>query len=265
VTRPCKYCPFDHDEGLHHSQTFPTSQHPMSTPGAVEAIDYEEAIRKSVTATSRGNPQEDAIIERALRASVRELQQAQKNGEIENEAYQKAVAASVSEAKRARGELTAKDEKANPMENHGTADEDDEVLTRALTQSLADYKPGQLQSPPYENGHHDRHQGEHDWSSDSGLGTDDDEDFKRTLEESKRLHTENQNKQSVVNINEVTNDVNDEDDLKRAITESEIAHKTWEEDLARQKTEEEIVLEYVKKQSLLEEQHEQKVQEGKTV
>jgi UDP:flavonoid glycosyltransferase YjiC (YdhE family) len=264
VKRRCKYCPFDHDEELHRSQTFPSPRHPMPTPGVGEAIDYEEAIQKSVTATSRGNPQEDAIIERALRASVRELQHAQENGDIENEAYQRAVAASVSEAKRSRDELTAKDEKANPMESVAATDEDDEALTRALTQSLEDHKISQQEPPPYENGHHPHHQDEEDnWSSDSGLGTDDDEDFKRTLEESKRLHTENQNKRSAARTKEVTGDSNDDDDLKRAITESEIEHKTREEDLTRQKTEEEIVLEYVKKQSLLEEEHRQKMQEGK--
>ena len=262
----CKYCPFDHDEGLHRSQTFPSPQHPISTPGAVEAIDYEEAIQKSVTATSRGNPQEDAIIERALRASVRELQQAQENGGIEDEAYQRAVAASVLEAKRARGELTAKDEKSNPMEDAGATDEDDMELTRALTQSLQDQNISQQHPPPHENSQYRHGQdGEHDLSSDSGLGTDDDEDFKRTLEESKRLHTENQNKQSTVSTNEVASGTDDDDhDLKRAITESETEHKMREEALARQKTEEEIVLEYVKKQSLLEEQHKQNLQEGTT-
>jgi UDP:flavonoid glycosyltransferase YjiC (YdhE family) len=262
----CKYCPFDHGEGLHRSQTFPSPQHPFSTPEVVEAIDYEEAIQKSVTATSRGNPQEDAIIERALRASVRELQQAQENGEIENEAYQRAVAASVLEAKRARGELTAKDEKSNPMEDAGVTDEDDMELTRALTQSLQDQNISQQHPPPYENSQHHRGQdGEHDLSSDSGLGTDDEEDFKRTLEESKRLHTENQNKQSAMSTNEVAGGTDDDDhDLKRAITESETEHKMREETLARQKTEEEIVLEYVKKQSLLEEQHKQNLQESTT-
>jgi hypothetical protein len=232
----------------------------------VEAIDYEEAIKKSVTATSRGNPQEDAIIERALRASVRELQQAQENGEVEDEAYQRAVAASVLEAKRARGELTAKDEKSNPMEDAGATDEDDMELTRALTQSLQDHNISQQQSSPYENSQYrDGQDGEHDLSSDSGLGPDDDEDFKRTLEESKRLHTENQNKQSAVGTNEITGGTDDDDhDLKRAITESETEHKMREEALARQKTEEEIVLVYVKKQSLLEEQHKQNLQEGTT-
>jgi UDP:flavonoid glycosyltransferase YjiC (YdhE family) len=260
----CRYCPFEHDEALHRSQTFPSPSHPLSAQGAGETIDYEEAIKKSVTATSRGNPQEDVIIERALRASVRELQQAQENGEVENQAYQKAVAASVSEAKRARSELTAKDEKANPMETDMAADEDDEVLTRALTQSLEEYKLGQQVPLAPENGGHDRHQdGEHDLSSDSGLGTDNDEDYRRTLEESKRLHTENHNEHSVVNANGKTGDV-DDDDLKRAITESETARQTREEELARQRTEEEIVLEYVKKQSLLEEEHQQKVLEPKT-
>ena len=263
----CKYCPFDHEEGLHRSQTFPSPEHPISTPATVDAIGYEDAIRKSVTATSRGNPQEDAIIERALRASVRELQQAQENGEIKDESYQRAVAASVSEAKRARGELTAKDEKANPMESAGFAGEDDEALTRVLTQSLEEHNISQQDHnpPAYGSGHHRRHKdGEHDWSSDSGIGTDDDENFKRTLEESKRLHTENQMKQSVVSTNEMAGDADDDDELKRAITESETGHKSREDDLARQKTEEEIVLEYVKKQSLLEEQHKQQRQEGKT-
>jgi hypothetical protein len=232
-------------------------------PEAVEAMDYEEAIKRSVTATSRGNPQEDAIIERALRASVRELQQAQENGEIDDQAHQKAIAASVSEAKRARGELTAKDEKANPMESDVAADEDDEALTRALTQSLKEYKLSQ-EPLPSEHGAHGRYQdGEHDLSSDSGLGPEDDEDFLRTLEESKRLHSENQAKHGVVNANEKIGDVgDDDDDLKRAITESETTHKIREEELARQKTEEEIVLDYVKKQSLLEEQHKEKVLES---
>ena len=251
----CKFCPFNHDDGLHRSNTYPSSKHPLSTPGAVEGIDYEEAIQKSVTATSRGNPQEDAIIERALRASVRELQQAQDSGEIEDEAYQRAVTASVQEARRARGELTAKDEKANPMENAGAEDEDDEALALALTRSLEGHRINED-----EHHHHDL---EDDWSSDSGLGSDDDEDFKRTLEESKRLHTENHNRPSALS-NKITDNTDDDDDLKRAITESEITHKAQEEELVRRRTEEEIVLEHVKKQSLLEEQHNQPLQEGKT-
>jgi hypothetical protein len=232
-------------------------------PGAVEAMDYEEAIKKSVTATSRGNPQQDAIIERALRASVRELQHAQESGGIGNQAYQKAVAASVSEAKRARDELTAKNEKANPMESDTATDEDDEALTLALIQSLEEYTLSQQEPPPYGNGAHDRRQdGERDLSSDSDLGTDEDEDFLYSLAESKRLYTESQNKYSGIKANETTGE--DDDDLKRAITESEIAHKTREEELARQAIEEEIVLEYVKKQSTLEEEHRQKVLESKT-
>jgi hypothetical protein len=232
-------------------------------PGAVEAMDYEEAIKKSVTATSRGNPQEDAIIERALRASVRELQHAQENGGIGNQAYQKAVAASVSEAKRARDELTAKNEKANPMERDTATDEDDEALALALTQSLEEYTLSQQEPLPFGNGAHHRGQdGERDLSSDSDLGTDEDEDFLYSLEESKRLYTESQNKYSVIKANETIGE--DDDDLKRAITESEIAHKTREEELARQAIEEEIVLEYVKTQSTIEEERRQKALESKT-
>ena len=39
--------------------------------------EFEEAIQRSVTATSRGDPHEDSRIERAIRASVRELRRAQ--------------------------------------------------------------------------------------------------------------------------------------------------------------------------------------------
>ncbi|KAI9872812.1 MAG: hypothetical protein M1823_008077, partial [Watsoniomyces obsoletus] len=67
--------------------------------------EFEEAIQKSVTATSRGNPDEDALIERAIRASVKELQQAQSaDGNHDDETYQKAVKASIEEAKKARAE-----------------------------------------------------------------------------------------------------------------------------------------------------------------
>ena len=43
-----------------------------------DGANFEEAIRASVSATSRGNPEEDQMIERAIRASVKELQLASK-------------------------------------------------------------------------------------------------------------------------------------------------------------------------------------------
>lgn len=250
----CKYCPFDHESGLHRAQSVPSPAPSMSGPASGEPTEYEEAIQKSVTATSRGNPQEDAIIERALRASVRELQDAQSSGHVEKSAYEKAIAASVQEAKRARGEFTAKDEKADPMLNVGALDEEEDAeLTRVLTQSLEDHKTVE--------GVNEHVDGGHDYSSDSGIGTDDDVAFKRILAESKSLQPE---VHSITMTDDTTSPVenDDDEDLRRAMTESAQTHKTREDELARQKTEEEIVLEYVKKQSLLEEQHRQNLQTG---
>ena len=68
---------------------------------------------------------------------------------------------------------------------------------------------------------------------------------RKTLEESKRLHTENEETKKRIAQMEVAGNDTAEKDKKQT------------QDLDRQKTEEEIVLEYVKKQSLLEEEHRQ--------
>ena len=52
--------------------------------------DFEEAIKASVAATSKGNPDEDHMIEQALRASVTELQKASTEGD-EQDAIQRAI------------------------------------------------------------------------------------------------------------------------------------------------------------------------------
>ena len=54
---------------LQHAQTYPG----LSSIGS-DPADLEEAIQKSVAATSKGDPDQDALIEKAIRASVAELQ-----------------------------------------------------------------------------------------------------------------------------------------------------------------------------------------------
>jgi hypothetical protein len=71
---------------------------PQTVPADARGLDYEEAIRESVTSTSTGDPEEDLIIERALRASVRELQAAEDAAATEEETLLRAIRASVSEA-----------------------------------------------------------------------------------------------------------------------------------------------------------------------
>ena len=139
------------------------------------------------------------------------------------------------------------------------ADEDhhEAELSRVLTQSLEEYKASQAKTHQV-GGHWD--------DSGSELGTDEDEEFKRTLEESKRLHTERtargppaipprSPRRTPAPENQPSSTAGDGDEaLQRALMASEQEGKKHEEMLAKQRTEEEIVLEYVKKQSLLEEE-----------
>ena len=212
---------------LKQTPTFASKTQPAAHGQSQLADDhdeYEEAIMKSVTATSRGDPEEDAMIERALRASVNELKKAKAaNGKHDEEAYQRAIKASVEEAQRARGE------QGGQTPSMMTRDDDD-----------------------------------NDDSGHSEADTDDDEDYKLTLEESRRLHSENEErKQRIAEMQaSAESPAENDEELKRATTASQEENKKQEEAMSRQKTEEEIVLEYVKKQSLLEEEHRKKRMES---
>jgi UDP:flavonoid glycosyltransferase YjiC (YdhE family) len=231
----CKYCPLQHDEGV-TCPFKPTTDFPNDAHD-----EFEEAIKRSVTATSKGNPEEDAMIERALRASVNELKNAQATGS-NYEAYDRAVAAGAVEADGGAGH--------------------DAELSEALQRSLRD-DSGTTESSS-------RHE---PTPLDSGFGSEDDEDYQRAVAESKSLHSTSQSKTDLQrkqdlkianpdsdNGEEEVNAANDEEEeeLKRAMAESEREHKSNEDELKRRQTEEEIVMEYVKKQSLLEEEHRRK-------
>ena len=229
-------------QSLRHSATVPSVGSGSKTDLHDE---YEQAIQASVAATSKGDPEEDAVIERALRASVNELRRSQTDPSAshEDEAYQRAVKASVEEAKKARSELVS--------QNNVTSPEHDEELEKVLTRSLEEYKAKQEVTQQPGPSHW------HDSDTDEA-----DEEFIRTLEESKRLHSEQQDRQTTEDESQEDLEralaasqeekTSHEEDLRRAITESEQHTKSQEDALAKQKTEEEIVLEYVKKQSLLE-------------
>lgn len=235
----CKYCPFDHDTAYHLRPTtsFPSEQSPSTygrsaerDPEHMEA-EYEEAIKRSVTATSKGDPAQDAVIERALRASLLELQKAQAKPSAktpDTDAYKAAIKASVEEAKKARGEGIAQQSglatipSATSQETSQHEHDNDAALTKALTQSLEEYKLSQAEHASQHKHfvHHDPDGHDYSDSADSGMGTEDDEDFKRTLEESRRLHTENEEKR--LNGGE---GVDGDADLQRAIEESEKLHR----------------------------------------
>lgn len=141
---------------LQHAQTYPkvSSAHP-------ESSEYEEAIKMTIATTSKGNLDEDALIEKVLRASLAELQRASQDGD-EDEALRRAIQASVAEAAQSR--------------HHNK--EDLEQLYAALHSSVH-------QSSPLARSQTDVADVDFD---DSGVDTDDDKNIKIALESSKKLH-----------------------------------------------------------------------------
>ena len=154
------------DIPLKHAHTYPQPLYRTS-----DHTDFEEAIQQSVAATSKGNSEEDAAIEKAIRASVLELQHTSENGDDEEE-LRRAVQASVAEANRARGD------RSDAPRGHS------EQLEAALHHSVQqqfDRKRTEIADVDFD---------------DSGVDTDDDENIKAAIESSRRLQpSEHQNEE----------------------------------------------------------------------
>lgn len=200
----------------------PTAEIPRLSASAdtlahADTATFDEAIQQAVQATSRGNPQQDETIERAIRASVMELREASKSGN-EDQAIQKAIKASVAEASRARNAMSTDAETA--------ATDHDEDLRLALQRSVSTHA---VEYGLDEHGF-----------DDSGVDTDEDENIKAALEQSSSVRRRSSQ---------------DDTTVARPMEESRLAHDQHTKDLVRERTEEEIVLEYVKKQSMLEDEH----------
>ena len=184
-------------------------------------LDYERAIRDSIAATSLGNTAEDELIERAIRASISELQSASQDHD--EDALERAIQTSLAEASHAR----------HTMGSHDELDgEHRQQLEAAIRLSIMGNHSSPLESKVRDN------RGDMD---DSGIDTDDDLSMKAALEESKK---------AAVSVSPEM-----DDDLKRALEQSRL-HDDQTKD---EKSEEEIVIEYIKKQSLAEEEHRQKM------
>lgn len=121
--------------------------HPIPMSGADGSIgedaEFEAAIKRSVAQTSKGNAEEDQAIERAIRASVTELEEAEARGAGEEE-LKRAVAASLAEAQKgnlSRGDSHMKAESSrggrkNGATAHGAVEPDeDEEMERAIRES----------------------------------------------------------------------------------------------------------------------------------
>lgn len=211
-----------------------------------ERLELEAAISASVAETSRGNPEEDEMIERAIRASMMELANAPEN-EDEEAALQRVMTASLEEAGK-----------------HGATEEEQKLLEETLKKSLLE-KSGTR-----------RRGSDSEWDSSD---TEDDEEYQRIIAESKELAHLHENhpvdytahaaagaQESGVLPSNPGNGPNEEEELlKKALAESEAAEKERLSALEKQKTEEEIVMEYVKKQSLAEEEHRRRMAQGRDV
>lgn len=277
-----------------HASTSSTQNLNSADMLSANEADFEAAIKKSISQTSRGNPQEDQVLERALRASVKALQNHPEpiTDENEHEAFQRAVQASVAETERARRELQTHHDEA--IELHD--DDDNEALHRALTQSLHEHQSHSSRIAMMDNDH--------------ATDTEDDEDYRRAIHASQNESTkeagpypsaatvggqetgstsqalqrghndhdhdlkqaiaastshdddDHEMKQAIAASMAGHNEQHgppgyddDDEDLRRALTISSEEEKKRTAELEKQRTEEEIVMDYIKKQSLLEEQH----------
>jgi len=249
---------------------------------STDDADIDEAIRRSVAESSRGNAEEDAMIERALKASITELQaqgppahRDEESDDEEGEAIRTAMAASVIEAERFR-------------QSHAHEDNDAD-LERAIQESLSHSKQKQpasqnVDNPPdyndedltraMRNSKHPALRSVFDLNASAAAAAGDEQvlleaeerqatghpgaiNYEEEEEPSGTLHpgmsaaSSGKGQQS---LQEQEDSVEDED-LHRAMQASLQSHKD-------QRSEEEIIMEYVKKQSLLEDEHRRKIARG---
>jgi hypothetical protein len=151
-----KHCPFCRRDKPHRHTPRANQDTPV-VPHAMEGDindQFEHAIHTSVAATSRGNAEEDGIIERAIRASVRELQAAEDSKLSSQEALERAIQASIGEASHrpstGASEYTHKDAEYEKELEHAIQesllryhviepeenDEEDEAVKLAMIKSL---------------------------------------------------------------------------------------------------------------------------------
>ena len=81
---------------LHHSHSFPGSPSADAKPSG-----FDEAVQRSVQATSEGDAEQDMLVERAIRASIEELKKAQEAQINDHDAFNRAIEASIAEMRNA--------------------------------------------------------------------------------------------------------------------------------------------------------------------
>ncbi|KAL1304257.1 hypothetical protein AAFC00_000671 [Neodothiora populina] len=224
------------ENALQHANTAP-SQMQVTTEA-----DLHRSIMESVAESSRGNAEEDALIARAIRASILELSARPpdytETAADEEEHYRSALAASMAEAERYA--------RAHP----GGQGADDDELAKAIQASLenAEQSTRPVQTSGTDN----------EWDT----GANDEireEDLMRAISAS-RLEQEQQEQQRQPQQKQQQSEQAQDDPPayypdEKGLGEVMQASAAEAEAARKQDEEERIVMEYIKKQSLQEEEH----------
>lgn len=236
--------------------------------------DFEQAILTAVRETSRGDSTEDARIEQAIRSSVRALKS--RSATVNSYASASTVASTLdsgymTDIKRPPTNYDIKSPPAlpprTPDELMNITDEEYQALIEQAVQlSMAEHQQSGIRKRDTSGSEDDedfktalsRSQTEHSAEDQH------DENYKKALQASEAEHrnsgnfNEEEELKKALQVSQTERTAtggDDDEELRRVLEESERAHK---EDLARAsslRSEEDIVLEYVKKQSLAEEEY----------
>jgi hypothetical protein len=195
--------------------------------------EFEEAIMASVRETSRGDAEEDAMVEVAIRESIMAMQQ---------------QGSSLPDPVRLKTDSNRNSADVFQDEEYKITDEEyQDLIEQAIRESLAGHERELSVLPGPSSQGLDAKFAQHDEPRSSGSAftpnTDEDADLQRAINESRKVPP-------TLPPREKGEEDDEEEHLRRAIE----ASMNDMERVNKEKTEEEIVLEYVKKQSLAEEE-----------
>lgn len=207
---------------------------PTTPSFSPENDEMERAIRESVAQTSNGDHTEDARIEAQIRASVKEMRRvAEERKRQEHVRDWKAPLPPELPVRNSSGKVQG------DISEDITDEEFEALVAEAVRQSLI----AQVQEGVEEHG-----------VVGGGIDWDEDEYLRQAMQESMQAATVTRGGD---------NDGVYDEDLKKAMEESEKAHQEHLARTSTERTEEDIIMEYVKKQSLVEEEYRRQKAQGK--
>lgn len=237
----------------------------------------ETAIQDSIRQTSQGNPEEDVEIEAAVRASVKEMRKAaaaerKRLGQQQQLAQTTGVTTATAAASNWPRDAKTPAGVGYGNDGHAVTDEELRDVTDEEYQALIEEAVRQsLLQQQQEYQHYHQHQPPQ-YSIDEKGGSN---SHNSMADEKSRLRERDRERSPSVGVVELYGDVpaagrtreedGDDEEFRRVMEESERAYKVQSKQMEQQRTEEDIVLEYVKKQSLAEEEHRRKAGKGKGV